>query len=612
MTSRKRVYDFLHRFTVLCAATLALAACGGGGGSSDYTPPPAPPPGAQTWYFSDGAALTTSQVASFDAQGLYFNVHSAANASGEIRSQIVPSSSTFVTDTGNPVVDNAGNPATSNNFSALLSGDQEVPAATTKASGYGTISLDPVAKTISGVLVTSGVVGTAAHIHNGLPGVAGPVVFPLTGGPTVWTLAATSISDAQIADLKAGAYYFNVHSTAAPGGEIRGRLNQQLRFAALNGANEAPAAVVTTASGSGVLALNPTTNQVSGFVKTTGITATAAHIHLGAPGVAGGVIVPLTESPAGSGLWVAPSGQLLTAVQVAAFNAGNLYFNVHSAANPGGEIRGQILPATLKTGTAVLDGTKEVPAVTTAASGTGVMALNSVTQVVNGNIKTTGIDGTAAHVHAAPAGTNGGVIVPLTLTPPASTLQNPVVVSTASLADGTVGSAYSQSLSATGGLPPYTWSISTGTPPAGLTLSAAGLISGTPTASGSASFTVSATDSASPAATATKALTINVSAAAVATVSFATQIQPILTANCTVCHSPGGIGSFMNLTAGNAFASLVQSAPPRVVAGSSATSVLYGRISGSILPQMPLGGTPLSAANQTLIKNWIDQGAANN
>jgi len=611
MAYKKRLYGFLYRFVVLCGATMALAACGGGGGSMDSTPAPTAAPGPQTWFFSDGAALTASQITAFDGQGLYFNVHSAANPNGEIRSQIVPSASAFVTDSGNPVVDNAGNPASSNTFSALLSGDQEVPATSTSASAYGTIVLDPVAKTISGVLVTSGIVGTAAHIHNALPGVSGPVVFPLAGGPTVWTLAATSITDAQIADLKAGAYYLNVHSTAAPSGEIRGRLNQQLRFAALNGANEVPA-VTTTASGTGVLALNPTTNQISGFIKTTGITGTAAHIHEGAAGVAGGVIVPLTQTPAGSGVWVVPAGQLLTTSQVASFNAGNLYFNVHSTANPGGEIRGQIVAATIKLGTAALDGTKEVPAVTTTASGTGIMALNSITQLVNGNVATTGIDGTAAHVHAAAAGVTGAVIVPLTLTPPASTFQNPVAISTTSLADGTVGSAYSQTLVATGGTAPYTWAVSSGTLPAGLSLSAAGVISGTPTAAASASFTVGVTDSAAPVATATKALSLNVTAATVATVSFSAQIQPIFNDNCVICHRPGGIGSFMNLTAGNAYASLVLSSPPRVIAGSSATSVLYGRITGAILPQMPLGGAPLSAADQTLIKNWIDQGAANN
>jgi len=564
------------------------------------------------WYFSAGAALTPSQIASFDAEGLYYNVHSTANPSGEIRSQIVPSSTAFVTDNGNPVIDNAGNPASSNTFSALLSGDQEVPATTTNASAFGVIELDAVAKTISGVLVANGIVGTAAHIHNGLPGVAGPVVFPLSGGPTVWTLAATSITDAQIADLKAGAYYLNVHSAAAPAGEIRGRLNQQLRFSALSGANEVPA-VATTASGAGVLALNPTTNQISGFVMTTGITATVAHIHLGAAGVAGGVIVPLTETPAGSGVWVVPAGQLLTADQVASFNAGDLYFNVHSSANPGGEIRGQILPATIKIGTATLSGSNEVPPVATSAQGTGILVVNSLTGQVGGNISTTGIVATAAHVHEAAAGVNGAVIVPLTLTPPASTFRDPVIISTTGLADGTVGAAYSQTLTATGGTAPYTWAVTAGTLPAGLNLSAAGVISGPPTAAGSSTFTVGVTDSAATAATATKALTLNINAAAPATVSFATQVQPIFTANCTsACHSPGGIAAFMNLSAGNAYASLVQSTPPRVVAGSSSTSVLYGRISGSIVPQMPLGRPALSAADQTLIKDWIDQGAANN
>jgi len=562
------------------------------------------PPGPQTWFFPEGAALTASQISSFDAQGLYFNVHSAANPNGEIRSQIVPSATAFISDAGSPV--------TSNNFSTLLSGAQEVPANTSKATGYGTVVLDPVAKTISGVIVTSGIVGTAAHIHDGLPGVNGGVIFPLTGGPTVWTLAPTIITDAQIARLTAGAYYFNVHSTAAPNGEIRGQLTQQVRFAELTGASEVPA-VTTAASGTGVLALDPITSQISGFVKTSGITGTVAHIHEAAAGVNGPVIVPLTETPAGSGIWAVAAGQTLTPGQIASFNAGNLYYNVHSVANPGGEIRGQIVAANIKIGNAVLDGTKEVPAVTTAASGTGLMTLNSITRQVTGNIKNTGIAGTLAHVHDGVAGVNGPVIIPLTLTPPLSTLSSPLAVATTSLADGSVGTAYSQALTATGGTAPYTWTVATGTLPAGLNLSTAGTISGTPTAAGTTSFTVRVTDSAAPAATATQALTLNVTAAPVATVSFATQIQPIFTANCTLnCHSPGGLAAFLNLAAGSSYNSLLLSATPAVIAGSSATSRLYGRVSGTLSPLMPLGGPPLSAANQTLIKNWIDQGAANN
>ncbi|HEX5423161.1 MAG TPA: putative Ig domain-containing protein [Candidatus Acidoferrales bacterium] len=86
-------------------------------------------------------------------------------------------------------------------------------------------------------------------------------------------------------------------------------------------------------------------------------------------------------------------------------------------------------------------------------------------------------------------------------------------VSTTSLAAGTVGTAYSATLQASGGTTPYSWGVSSGSLPAGLTLNASsGAISGTPTASGSSNFTVQVKDANS--ATATKSLSISVSAAA--------------------------------------------------------------------------------------------------
>jgi mono/diheme cytochrome c family protein len=327
--------------------------------------------------------------------------------------------------------------------------------------------------------------------------------------------------------------------------------------------------------------------------------------------------VPIAQTAPGSGLWLVPATATLTPAQVVSFNAGNLYYNVHTTLNPGGEIRGAILPATIKTGTAALKGANEVPPVTTAATATGILAVNSVTGQVQGNISTSGIVGTLAHIHADPVNLVGPVIVPMTLTPPVSTFQAPLSVTTSSLAGGTVGSAYSQTLAATGGTAPYTWTVSAGTLPAGMGISAAGVISGPPTAAGTASFTVTVTDSATPAATATKALSINVAAAAAATVAFATQVQPIFNANCVICHVQGGLASFLPLTAGSAYANLflpsLQAGVLRVVAGNSAASPLYLRVNGtSIGNQMPLGGTPLSAADQALIKNWIDEGAPNN
>ena len=83
-----------------------------------------------------------------------------------------------------------------------------------------------------------------------------------------------------------------------------------------------------------------------------------------------------------------------------------------------------------------------------------------------------------------------------------------LVITTTSLPDGTVNSAYSATLHSTGGTAPVTWSLSQGSLPAGLTLSSAGNISGTPTAAGQSNVTVSATDSSTPTQTQTQALSI--------------------------------------------------------------------------------------------------------
>jgi hypothetical protein len=105
----------------------------------------------------------------------------------------------------------------------------------------------------------------------------------------------------------------------------------------LTGANEVPA-VTTTASAVSTVAI-AADGSVSGNIVVTGMAPTAGHIHQGAPGANGPVIVPFTQT--GNTFAPAP-GAKLTEAQMAAFRAGNLYVNVHSAAHPGGEIRAQL------------------------------------------------------------------------------------------------------------------------------------------------------------------------------------------------------------------------------------------------------------------------------
>lgn len=190
-----------------------------------------------------------------------------------------------------------------------------------------------------------------------------------------------------------------------------------VRSATLTGAQEVPA-VATAASGTGGVVVNPTTKVITGEVQTTGMTGTMAHIHMGMIGVNGSNIITLTETAAGSGIWNVPVPTVLTQSQYDALLADGLYFNVHSAANSAGEIRGQIVK------TQALSGAQEVPPVTTTASGIGTLAVNP-TANGNGNFAiaggiTTGMTGTAAHIHQGAAGSNGAVIVTLDETAPGS------------------------------------------------------------------------------------------------------------------------------------------------------------------------------------------------
>ena len=83
-----------------------------------------------------------------------------------------------------------------------------------------------------------------------------------------------------------------------------------------------------------------------------------------------------------------------------------------------------------------------------------------------------------------------------------------LTVTTTSLPNGTVGQAYSAQLNATGGTSPYSWSVSSGSLPAGLSLSLAGLISGIPTTAGSSTFTAMVSDASSQSATGNFTLTV--------------------------------------------------------------------------------------------------------
>lgn len=116
-------------------------------------------------------------------------------------------------------------------------------------------------------------------------------------------------------------------------------------------------------------------------------------------------------------------------------------------------------------------------------------------------------------------------------------------ISTVSLPAGAVDTAYNQTLDAAGGTTPYTWSVSSGTLPAGLSLSAAGVLSGTPTTAASSSFTVRVAGANSASSTKDFSMTINTVAP-----PPSTNLSSDSGGGCTVAVRAGSGGSYIDGT----------------------------------------------------------------
>lgn len=294
--------------------------------------------------------------------------------------------------------------------SAALNGAQETPAVTTAAAGTAVFTIDMASGAIQGTVNTSNIDGNVAHIHEGPVGTAAPIIIPLAKGPSgTWTVPdGTMLSATQIESLKNGNLYVNVHTTANPNGEIRGQIGRQVWFASLTGGQETPP-TGSAATGTGVFVFDPQTATMTGSVTTTGLTGTVAHMHIAAIGQAAAPAIPFTGGPAS---WSMPS-TVLTDAQVASLMAGNFYANVHSAANPGGEIRGQLyIPVRM----ANLSGLQETPPNASTGTGSGTFAVNPFTRMAAGRLTWAGVNATDAHIHNAPPGTPGPIVVRGTVT----------------------------------------------------------------------------------------------------------------------------------------------------------------------------------------------------
>ena len=162
--------------------------------------------GGGVWSVPANTVLTPAQVASFIAGSLYFNVHTTANAGGEIRGNINNTSATLF---------------------ARLNGAQMVPPnLVTLATGTGSLTFDIGTGVVNGsvtIRFAPTTTITEVHVHDAALGDAIPIISLINSGGGVWSIpASTLLTSAQAASFIGGNFNFTVHTTANPGGEIRG------------------------------------------------------------------------------------------------------------------------------------------------------------------------------------------------------------------------------------------------------------------------------------------------------------------------------------------------------------------------------------------------------
>lgn len=340
----------------------------------------------------------------------------------------------------------------------------------------------------------------------------------------------------------------------------------------------------SSATGSGDITVNLLNGSVTGGVTLSGITATLAHIHDAFAGAAGPVIVDFVQSGTDPNRWDAQAGGMLTADQINDLLAGKLYVNVHSAAYPEGEIRGQLKPENISVVFTALSGAGVVPPVTTIATAIAATTIDSIAQMGTVHATATGVDdATDAHVHKAAAGANNAAAL--------------FALTKDSAAPGH-WSVELQPITATD-LTDFTangWYVDIHTPanPAG---ELRGQITPNP---------------APPTPPPPPPVTL-------------TQLQStIFSPRCSSCHTGGGgaLPASMNLSsAAETFAALVnvasteQPALLRVKPNDAVNSYVIHKLEGAAGitgDRMPLGGPFLNQATIDQVKSWINAGAANN
>ncbi|MDZ4758926.1 MAG: CHRD domain-containing protein [Bacteroidota bacterium] len=344
-----------------------------------------------------GATLTKQWIAKLLSNQLYVNIHTAANPNGEIRGQLMVS--------------------TDWSFVAQL--DNVQAATTSKAYGLGVFNLSADRKRMWYQIVVQDLTDTITgiHLHNGAMGQSGGVAVDLGNDVKGKVIGGwIAVDSTLLKNLMKGDIYVNVHNASNAGGEIRGQLMPPRRIMAYSWIDGKQAGITTNAKGVASIQMNLAADTAWYDIVVDGLSDTIAsiHFHYGAAGQSGAVAVDLDGGVMGNHIKGMITGASLNPLFIGAMVTNNIYVNIHTSNNAGGEIRGQVMRLAREGFTIWMDGAQNN---VTGATGTGsgyvsidAMGLNAEVLVVMDNMTEAP---TAIHFHKGPKGGSGGVILDL-------------------------------------------------------------------------------------------------------------------------------------------------------------------------------------------------------
>jgi hypothetical protein len=232
-------------------------------------------------------------------------------------------------------------------FTVAMVGEAESPIGDPVATGVATFHIRKGQAQICYAMAVKNLTATAAHIHAGDAGSDGPVVVPLSTPATAGASAGCAATDrVLVASILTdpGSFYANVHTAAFPGGAIRGQLT---------GTSQDDLGTVVNLDLKGTSEPNATGTAVLRFRKTAALVCyklhvgnvtlptVGAHIHRGAAGANGPVVVPF-DPPGATGDSVGCTPSTAALIDEITGNMAGFYVNVHTKEHPAGAIRAQL------------------------------------------------------------------------------------------------------------------------------------------------------------------------------------------------------------------------------------------------------------------------------